>query len=92
MRHISPSAHNVAYEIDADFLDGPGCECPLCRPHGGLIAFASRDALAINDATTPAHRFTRQRLSHRFCSTPARQGPVLAYSLNGSGLGLVVKR
>ena len=92
MRHVSPETHNIAYEIDADFLDGPGCDCPLCRPHGGLLAFASRDALAGKGGAHSAQRFNHQRLSHRFCSTPARQGPALAYSLNGSGLGLVVKR
>ena len=92
MRHISPSAHNIAYEIDADFLDGPGCDCPLCHPHASLVAFASRDAVTLNDATPPAHRFTHQRLSHRFCSTPPRQGVPLAYSLNGKTLALTVKR
>ena len=73
MRHERPAdAHNIAYEIDTDYLDGPACHCPMCRPHGNLVAFVSRDDLTLaRTAThTPAHRFNRQRLTHTFCSTP----------------------
>ena len=69
MRHERPSGHNIAYEIDAAYLDGAACDCPMCRPHGNLVAFLSRDHLKLKDGDGhPSHRFNRQRLSHRFCS------------------------
>ncbi len=71
MRHERPlSGHNIAYEIDAAFLDGAACDCPICRPHGNLVAFLSRDPLKVKSGDGhPSHRFNRLRLSHRFCST-----------------------
>ena len=70
MRHDGPfSPHTIAYEIDAGHLDGAACDCPLCRPHGSLFAFLSRDHLTLNGRDgRPSNRFNRQRLSHRFCS------------------------
>ncbi len=75
MRHERPiSPHNIAYEIDAGHLDSTACDCPLCQPHGKLVAFLSRDHLTLNDRDgKPSHRFNRQRLSHRFCSVEQGQ-------------------
>ncbi len=73
MRH-QPSIHpsNIAFEVDADFIDADGCACPLCRPHGALLSFVSRDDLRLVDAPAP-RRFDRQRLTH--CFTVAAQMP-----------------
>lgn len=73
MRHERPiHGNSIAFEIDADYIDGSDCGCTLCRPHGSLLAFMSRDALSFShDGMAPPHRYTRQRLSHRFCATPA---------------------
>lgn len=66
MRH-EPSFHasNIAFEVEADYIDGEGCACPLCRPHGALLSFVSRDNLHLSDGPAP-QRFNRQRLTHRF--------------------------
>ena len=58
-------AHSIAFEVDADYIDGPGCGCILCRPRGSLLSFISRDNLSLTDGP-PAHRFNRQRLNHQF--------------------------
>lgn len=86
MRHERPiSGHNIAYEIDAGYLDGAACDCPLCRPHGNLVAFLSRDQLTLTNGH-PAHRFNRLRLSHRFCSVEqAPEIPALRPNPAGSG-------
>ena len=66
MRHISPfPGHNTAFEVDTDYLEGNGCACLLCRPHGSLLSFMSRDQLALTGGR-PSHRFNRQRLNHQF--------------------------
>ena len=90
MRHERPSGHNIAYEIDAAYLDGATCDCPMCRPHGNLVAFLSRDHLKLKDGDGhPSHRFNRLRLSHRFCATePAEISHIGA---NPAGTGFKVR-
>ena len=67
MHNVVPfPGHSTAFEVDADYLDAtPGCACLLCRPHGSLLSFMSRDNLGLTGGP-PAHRFTRQRLNHQF--------------------------
>lgn len=88
MRHERPfSGHNIAYEIDADYLDGAACDCPMCRPHGSLVAFLSRDHLTLTDSHR-SHRFNRLRLSHRFCATEPAKISHIGGSPAGTGLFL----
>ncbi len=66
MRNVLPfPGHNTAFEVDTDYLEGNGCSCILCRPHGSLVSFMSRDNLDMTGGR-PAHRFNRQRLNHQF--------------------------
>ncbi len=66
MRHFVPfPGHSTAFEVDADYLEGPGCACILCRPHGSLLSFVSRDHLDVTGGH-PVNRFNRQRLNHQF--------------------------
>ena len=66
MRNVIPfPGHSTAFEVDADYIDGPGCACLLCRPHGSLLSFVSRDNLDLTGGPT-SHRFNRQRLNHQF--------------------------
>ena len=58
--------NNIAFEIDADFIDGAECTCALCRPHSSLVAFASRDGLTVDAPGVHAPHFNRQRLTHSF--------------------------
>jgi len=67
--------HSTAFEVDTDYLDGAGCGCILCRPHGSLLSFVSRDNLGLSGGR-PAHRFNRQRLNHQFTAvTEADETP-----------------
>ncbi len=63
--------NSIAFEIDADYIDGPDCSCALCRPHSALLAFASRDGLTLEQPlnTPPHHHFNRPRLTHTFSCT-----------------------
>jgi hypothetical protein len=74
MRNILPfPGHNTAFEVDTDALEGKGCNCILCRPHGSLVSFMSRDHLDLTGGRA-AHRFNRQRLNHQF--TAVTQGEI----------------
>ncbi len=67
--------HSTAFEVDTDDLEGAECACILCRPHGSLLAFVSRDNLGLSGGR-PAHRFDRQRLNHQFTAvTEADETP-----------------
>ena len=67
--------HSTAFEVDTDDIEGAECACILCRPHGALLAFVSRDNLGLSGGR-PAHRFNRQRLNHRFTAvTEAGETP-----------------
>ena len=69
MRNVIPfPGHSTAFEVDADYIDGPGCACLLCRPHGSLLSFVSRDNLDLTGGPT-SHRFNRQRLNHQFTAS-----------------------
>lgn len=66
MRNVLPfPGHNTAFEVDTDYLDGNGCSCIRCRPHGSLVSFMSRDHLDVVGGR-PAQRFNHQRLNHQF--------------------------
>ena len=69
--------HNTAFEVDTDYIEGNGCACLLCRPHGSLLSFVSRDNLGLSGGR-PAHRFDRQRLNHQFTAVQEGEGVLMA--------------
>ncbi len=68
--------HSTAFEVDTDPLDGTGCACMMCRPHGSLLSFMSRDNLGLT-GRPPAHRFNRQRLNHQFTAVQEGEGALV---------------
>ncbi len=85
MRHILSQQGKVwpfpdqstAFEVDTDYIDGAGCACILCRPHGSMVSFMSRDNLGLTGGR-PAHRYNRQRLNHQFTAVKATEAAWVA--------------
>lgn len=45
------------------------CNCSLCRRRGGLLWFAPRADVALQDAAAPmsTYRFNKRHIAHHFC-------------------------
>jgi len=82
MRNVIPfPAHNTTFAVEPGSIDGqvdgPGCACIACRPHGALLSFMPSDSHGAAGGRT-TQLYNRQRLNHQFTavkSAPAAWVP-----------------
>jgi len=78
MRNVIPfPSHDTRFEVEAGYIDEPGCACIACRPHGALMSFMPSDGPGAAGGRTTL-LYNRQRLNHQFTavkSAPAAWVP-----------------